>query len=802
MLRNYFKIAIRHLTRHKLFSIINIFCLAIGITFSMIIGVYIFNQENVNANIKNVNSQYFIKTIWKEKDLGLSITSISPLAKRLKEEYPNLVENYYRYNPVTNVVSAGDKHFKEDIAIGDTTLITMFGFSLLHGDKTRAFNNNNSAVITETMALKLFGTTDVIGNTISVQTTVAGISQDYIVSAVLKDIPNNSVTNLLGSTIYNVFIPTTGNLYYKGGDPSLDWTTIDELSFVELKKDVTANELSTPINTLIRKYSADFIWKNLREEELVLVKDYYLNDNNGAVKKMITTLSLITIFILLMVVINFVNINIGISSYRLKEIGLRKVFGSVRKQLIIQFILEAWILSLISAVISIVLYELLLPFFSQALNFSLQHFWKFNYSGYLAVLLLLMLIGFVSGIYPAFILSSVNLINAVKGKVDNSRGGIAFKRILLVVQFSLATIVFICALNVSKQVSYIFNKDLGYNKEQLLVITAFPKQWDSAGVARMESIKQNLSQLSSVKSASLAFDLPEGTPKGQIIVYPPGKAGANDHINLPIAVADEDYAKTFGLQTIAGSFFNENKDGIVLNETGVRLLGLKPENAIGKKIETPIAGAPVTIKGVVTDCNFSSIQDKIGPVGFVSIYSNTIFRYLVIKLNPSNISETISAIKAKWKSLSPAAPFEYTFMDEKFEKLYTAELQLKSAVGIATALNLIIVFLGIFGVVAFTLTKRNKEIAVRKVLGADVKNILSMFIKDYAWLILIANVSAWPLAYLISNKWLENYAYRIDQDIWPYLTVCAFVFVTAFLLITAQCFKAAVENPVKSLRTE
>ncbi len=802
MLKNYFVIAIRHLVRHKLFSIINVFCLAIGITFSMIIGVYVLNQENVNSNIKNINNQYFIKTIWKEKDLGLAITSLSPLAKSLKEEYPTLVENYYRYNPVTNVVSAGDRYFKEDIAIGDTTLVTMFNFQLLHGDKTKAFNSISSAVITKTMAMKLFGKTDVIGKTISVQTTVAGVSQDYIVSAVLKDIPNNSVTNLLGSAVYNVFIPTAGNLYYKGGDPSLDWTKTSELSFLELKKNVEPKDLRQPINTLIRKYSADFIWNNLSEEKLVPLKDYYLNDNNGAVKKMITTLSLISIFILVMVIINFVNINIGISSYRLKEIGLRKVFGSGKKQLIIQFILEAWILSLIATLLSVVAYEVLLPFFSKVLIFSLQHFWEFNYIGYLAVLLLLLLIGFIAGIYPAFILSSVGLTQAVKGKVDSSKGGIAFKRILLVVQFSLATIVFICALNISRQVSYIFSKDLGYKKEQLLVLTAFPKQWDSAGVARMETIKQNLLQLPSVKSGSLAFDLPEGTPKGQIIVYPPGKAGTNDHVNLPIAVADEDYAKTFGLQIIAGSFFNENKDGIVLNEMAVRMLGLKPENAVGKKIETPIKGAPITIKGVLKDCNFSSMQDKIGPIGFTSTSSNNIYRYLVIKFNPTNVSETISAIKAKWKSLSPAAPFEYSFMDEKFKALYSAELQLKSAAGLATALNLIIVFMGIFGIVAFTLTKRNKEIAIRKVLGADVRKILLLFIKEYGWLIFIANVFAWPLAYIISNKWLENYAYRIQQNAVPYLIVCAFVFIAAFVLIAVQCFKVAVENPVKSMRTE
>jgi ABC-type antimicrobial peptide transport system permease subunit len=392
------------------------------------------------------------------------------------------------------------------------------------------------------------------------------------------------------------------------------------------------------------------------------------------------------------------------------------------------------------------------------------------------------------------------LIQAVKGKIDTAKGGLSLKRALVVVQFSLAILVFICALNLSKQVTYIFNKDLGYNKDQLLVITAFPKRWDSVGVLKMETIKKDLLQIPQVKSASLTFDLPESTPFGRIIIYPPGDAGKQKQVNLPISNADEDYAKTFGIKMKAGSFFDPSGGGLVLNETTIKQLGLTNENAVGQQIGTPVG--PATISGVIGDYNFSSMQDKIGPVGFAHVKFGKSYRFLVVKLNTNNITQTLDEIKAHWRSMSPNAPFDYTFMDDKFAAIYRSELQLKTAADVATVLNLIIVLLGILGVVAFTLNKRMKEIAVRKVLGANAGSIVMLFLKEYAWLIIIANVIAWPLAYMTTEHFLQNFAYRIQQNIFPYSLVLGSVVAMAFALISLHCAKTAVANPIKSLRSE
>lgn len=781
MLKNYFLIATRHLVRHKFFSAINILCLALGISFSLIIGVYVLNQYNVNASLKNVNNQYIIKSNWKVKEMGLDITTFGPLAKTLKDDYPSLVANYYRYNPVTNVVSAGDKSFKEDIAIGDTSFVFMYGFPLLYGDKEKPFTDNSSAVITETMAIKLFGNSNAIGKVLSVLTTVNGEKQDYKVSAVLKDIPYNSVTNLIGNS-YNVFVPTEGNRYYAGGDPSQNWNSAYEIGMVELKPGVSPNDLANPIKQIIAKNTTENIQKNLTVQ-LAPVKDYYLKDHNGAARKMIVILSLAAVFILLMAVINFVNINIGTSSYRLKEIGLRKVFGGAKLQLIFQFLTEAMLLTGIAALLSLVLYEIIRPVFGEILNTKFESLLRFSGSTILYLVILVLITGFIAGIYPAFVLSSSRVINAVKGKIDAAKGGLTLRKTMLVVQFTLAIIVFISALTVSKQVSYIFSKDIGYNKEQVLVITAFPKQWDSIGINRMIGIKNALMQLPVVKNASLSFEIPDRKPPNSIDMQPLNGDGKT--VFVASCGTDENYAATFGLKVLSGTCFSQTvgyiPGQIVLNESAVKALGFTVESAINKQMKMPSSpGTLFTVAGVVKDYNYSSLQDRIEPIAFFNVRDVRSYRYLSLKLKASDIAETVALIKNKWKELSPGSPFEYNFMDEKFQSLYRSETQLKKAANIATILNLFIIFLGIFGVVTFTLIKRTKEIAVRKVLGASIKNIIVLFGKDYAWLILFANIIAWPISYIITNKWLQSYSYRVQQDTSPYFIVGIFVFGAAF----------------------
>jgi len=804
MLKNFFVIACRNLKRYKLFSFVNILCLSLGITFSLLIGVYIVKEKNVNGNLRNVDNQYLVKSKWKTKNMGLDITTLGPLAKTMAEEYPSLVANYYRYNPVTNVISVGDNHFKEDISIGDTTLVSMYGLDVLYGNKQQPFRDNNSAVITESMARKFFGKADAINQTISVQTLVNNEKQNYLVTAVLKDIPYNSVTGLLGIN-YSIFIPTVDNRYYPGGDPSASWSGIYEIGLIELKDGIKSADIKTLIRQVVEKNAPENIKNNL-DIELAPIKDYYVKANNGAVQRMTFTLTLIGGFILLMAIINFVNISIGTSSYRIKEIGLRKVLGGQRKQLVFQFLSESVLLSMIAGIISLFAYELLRPVFNQILNTSISPILDLGLTGLGLLVSFIFLVGIISGLYPALILSSSKIALSVKGKMSNAGSGSMLRKSLLVIQFTLTIIVFIGALSVSRQVSYVFNKDLGYNKEQLLVVTAFPKQWDTTGVMRMESIKQELLKLPVVKNASLAFEVPDRKPPNAIPFLPVDDKNIQP-LSIPTINVDEDYAATFEIKMKSGTFFNYDKGSfipgqIVLNEAAARSLGIDVNNAIGREVRFSPGPGALTIAGILKDYNYSNIQEGIEPIAFMHVKDALSYRYLTLRLNTSDINQAIANIKNEWEKASPGSPFEFFFMDEKFQSLYNSELQLKKSANVATMLTLLIVLMGVFGVVTFTLTRRNKEIAVRKVLGANAGSIIQLFLKEYGFTIFIANIIAWPLAYLIVNSWLQNYNYRIEQNIFLYLLVAGLVFCFAFVMIVAQCFKVAVANPVRSLRAE
>lgn len=802
MIKNYFKTGWRYLTKHKLFSFIHVFCLTIGITFAMVVGVYVLNQYNINRSLRNVDDQYMVKSNWKTEGLGLDITTLGPLAKTLREEYPSLVADYYRYNPVNNVVSAGDKHFVEDIAIGDTSFIRMYGFPISYGNADRPFPNNQSAVITESMALKLFGKKDAINETISVHTTVQGEKQDYHVSAVIADIPYNSITHLIDDG-YSVFVPTEGNMYFGFEDPASGWDNPFEMGMIQLQAGVTPADLVVPCQQVLAKYTPENIQQNLTVE-LAPIRDYYLNDNGGAARRMITILSLSAVFILLMAVINFVNISIVTSSQRLKEIGLRKVFGGAKQQLVIQFIGEALFLTALAALLSLPLYQLLRPVFNEILNTQLGSVFNFGWVAYAGLSALVLITGLLAGIYPAFRLSSSPVTAAVKGKIDTAVGNLTLRKTMLTVQFTLGIAVFIGTLIVSRQVDYIFSKDIGYSKDQVMVITAFPKRWDATGVQKMMEIKHALTKLAAVESASLSFEVPKRQPPNAFGFM---LATGDSPVTMIHSIGvDQDYAHTFGMTVLAGTCFSQSgghiPNQVVLNESAVRALGLTPETAVNQKLRPPSSGDEVTIAGVVKDYNYSSLQEQIKPLAFFHVQDWLSYRFLSLKLNGTNMAETIPLIKQQWEKLVPDAPFEFSFMDDQFASLYQSELQLKRAADVATVLNFLIITLGIFGIVSFTLAKRSKEIAVRKVLGAELRHLTLLFVKDYTRLIILANLIAWPITYWIANKWLEGYAYRINQNVGVYLLVCLLVFVLAYGLIAGLCAKANRANPVNSLRDE
>ena len=483
MLNNYFKIAWRNLLKRRFFSLVSILGLSVGMTFTFLIASFVRGELQVNKTLKNADRQYLLQSKWKKEDMGIEIATLGPLGKTLKEEYPNLVANYYRFDGITVAVSNGEKHYREEIQAGDSTLLTMFGFPLLHGDAASALNQPNSIAITEEKALKYFGKTDVLGQVLSLDNFL-GQKQDYKITAILKTLPDNSINNLLKAQA-NIFIPM-GSL--KGRQDAENWNNPYMITYVELKDGAKKEDLDKPIARLIATHTAENIKGNLAVYATPLT-EFYLNQNNGLARKMIYTLTGISLFILLMAIVNFINISIGNSSSRLKEIGVRKVLGSLQSQLIKQFLSESFILTAIAMLLSVGFYEIVRPYFADILGKPIQSsFSLFPYSLLIPVLFTVV-IAVLAGIYPAFILSSLPAIESVKGKLKSVKENIVFRRLLIVSQFSIALFVFSAASLITKQVSYFFNKDLGYNKESIVTslrpVNGLPKElikWKLTGM--------------------------------------------------------------------------------------------------------------------------------------------------------------------------------------------------------------------------------------------------------------------------------------------------------------------------------
>jgi len=801
MIKNYFKIAWRNIIKRPFYSSLNIIGLSTGILFTLLIGAYVWNELQVNKKLRNAKNQYFLRSIWKDPNKGVDITTLGPLSKRLKQDYPNLVANYYRWDGITSVVSKGDKHFREGLQLGDSTLLYMYGFELLYGDKRTALTNPYSLVITKDKAIKYFGRADVIGETISIQ-SFSGTQHNFAITGILKDPQENSVTALNDANHNEFFIPTNTFSYFGRLDFET-WANIFIPSYIELKEGVKATDLVKPINQLLQQNTSDGIRQNLTVQPVALT-DYYLQKDNGLVKRMLYALSFVGLFILLMAVINFINISISSSSARIKEIGIRKVLGGVRKQIIVQFLAESIILVLGATVISIVAYPLVQPFFGELVGKTIPVLSSFPLYFTFIPAAIVLLVGILAGLYPAVVLSSLKSADSIKGKLKTIKENVLLRKSLTGFQFCIASVVLIAAFIVSQQVSYFFGQSLGYNKEYI-VSSQVPRDWSKEGVKKMESIRNEFATLPQVSQVTLSYEIPNGMNGGQPPVYRAG-TDSTQAIAMQSMVTDENYLATYQVPLKAGAFFDNrgfDSGKVVMNEQAIQALGYKnTDEAIGQHIRIPNDPTIFTIKGVTNDFHFGSMQQKIAPIIFFNVQFAPTYRYLSFKIKPGNISSTVEAIQKKWSALLPGSSFEYSFMDNTLKALYKNEIQLKKASYTATVLSLIIVLLGVIGLVSLSIQKRTKEIGIRKVLGASVSGIVALFMKEVLLVIFIAGVVACPIAWLVMNGWLNDYAYRISLTAKPFIiSIIGLAFITA-ILIVIQTIKAGTENPVKSLRTE
>lgn len=802
MFNNYLKIAVRNLLKRKFYAIVNIFGLAVGMTFTLLIGSFVWSELRVNAALKNADNQYIIRSNWKQPGMGYEDVTLAPLGKTLVAEYPNLVANQYRFDVVTTAISNGSTHFAREIAqAGDSTMIAMYGFPLLHGDARTALKEPNSVVLTEENAIKYFGKTDVLGQVLSLSNYI-GSKQDFIVTGVLKSIPQNSVTYLWDTPV-NVFIRLNS---LQGRTDADGWKTYNIATYIELKEGVTAKDLAKPIQKLIATYAPDEVKANL-QVFLTPLNDYYREFNKGIIKKTVYTLSTIALLVLLMAIVNFVNSSIGGSSSRIKEIGVRKVLGSLKSQIVGQFLAESTILSLVSTIVSFIFYELFRPLFIEILGKKIDPLWVNSPYFMGASILLTLFIGMVSGLYPAFALSSLPSVDSLKGKLKSVKEGLLFRRFLLISQFSIALFVFCGAVVISQQVAYFFDKDLGYDKESI-VLVSLPRDWTPQGVAKMETIRNEFARMTEISDISISSSTVKGGISYTLNLYRFGQ-DSTEAIAASVLQTDEHFPQTYQIQVVAGQFYQSSagvhhQDKLVLNEAAIKALGFKSsEAAIGQQLQIQGYKPRITIIGVTKDFSFSSMRERIAPVaiGHVSGAGN-LFSYFSIRLKSNNLPSSIASIETKFHQLLPDAPFEFTFIDEALRQTYQSELQLKKAAQTATVLALIIVLSGILGMVSLSVSRRTREVGIRKVLGANAQSIVLLFMNEFLLALLTAVLIAFPVAFLLMQNWLDNFAYHIDISLISFISVGLLFTLVVALIVSLQTMKAALMDPVTSLRSK
>jgi ABC-type antimicrobial peptide transport system permease subunit len=802
MISHYFKIAWRNIYKNKIFSAINILGLSAGIAFTLLIAAYVWNELQVNRQLRNADRQYILQSKWKQPNMGYELATLGPLAKSLKEQYPNLVANYYRWDGITSNVSKGGKIFREGLQVGDSTMLNMFGFPLLYGDPATALKEPFSAVITEEKAKKYFGKEDVIGQTLTIE-SFSGSKHDFMITGIMKQPSTNSITHLVNDYKNEIYIPlNTLNFFGRNLEIWNNWFVV---GYIELQPGVSPKDLDGPIQQLVKQNTQPFVIENL-QTYLVPLPKYYIRANNGLIEKMLYTLSFIALFILIMAIINFVNISISKAASRMREIGVRKVLGGMRRQLIVQFFTESVLLVLFATALALLVYYFARPVLSNIIGKEILSLSAFPVYYIFIPLLAALIIGILAGIYPAIVLSGFKSVDSLKGKLASVKEKVWLRKSLVAFQFCIAAVVLTGAIIISKQVNLFFSKNLGYNKDYI-ISAQVSRDWSRAGVSRLENIRSQFAGMSQIDNATLSFEVPDGNNSGQVAIYKSG-SDSTTAVQTQLLYTDEYYASTYNIPMAVGEFYSQpgaftDSTKIVINETQAKALGWKDaQEAMGKQVKFQGGGSDFTIAGVIKDFHFGSMKDAIQPLTFFHVGVSATFRFLSFKLKPGNIGNSIAALQKQWSVLMPGTPFEYKFMDETLEKLYQTEIQLKKASYTATLLSIVIVLLGVLGLVSLSIQRRTKEIGIRKVVGASVTNIISLFMKDFLPVIIVAGIIACPVAYYIMQKWLNDYQYKTPITAQPFLFATIVLGVITAALITIQTIKAGLSNPVKSLRTE
>jgi putative ABC transport system permease protein len=788
MLKEYLKTALRNLQRNKFHAVINVVGLAVGFAAVILIFLFVFTEFTYDHFHKNKDYLYRVSVKrWREGKLdGDGPQFTPPLGPAMAQSFPE-IKNFARLSTERVAYIAYDNREPVkvvDIHHADGSVFDLFSFPLRDGDPKTALVQPFTMVVAEKTAKKLFGNELAVGKVVRLDN-----KQDYMVTGVAKDPPVNS------SITFNALI--SFNTLYKTPNVFLDWDGGNQyITYVELNKDADPKIVNAKLPALL--------WTNINEKYakagarleayLQPIKKVHLfyEENSASLRSNMYVFSIIALFILLIACVNFINLTTARASKRAKEVGVRKVLGASRKRLIQQFLTEAMLVSLFALIIALFIVAVSRQLYEQVLGKPLfvPASLGFNLASAIVLLFLLVVIGV--GVYPAFYLSRFKTIPTLKGWL--TRDGKPFLRNLLVTtQFSISIALIASTIIIFQQQQFIKNKSLGFTKDNIVILPLVGEEAQKNYVL----LKDQLNQLPEIKSLSASSDVPHRgfTTNG----YKP--QGVENFMQIHVVDVDQDFLKTYDIPLLAGRNFSKERpsdnDGYMINETLAKMLNWK--DPVGRKI---LRNGEHLVIGVVKDFHFASLRDNIEPLIITNKPWNDQFDFLAIHYNSQHTQTLLNEIKQRWKKSMPSTPFDYWFLNDSFNQLYQSERHFEHGFLYSSVLAIILAILGMLGLVTFSVERRTKEIGVRKVLGASSFSVAKLLSRDFLRLILVANVIAWPVAWVFMSKWLQEFANRVQLSVWVFFLAGIVALFVALLTIGFQAIKAALANPVKSLRTE
>lgn len=811
MLRSYLKTAIRFLLKNKTFSFINIIGLATGTLCCLYILLYVQDQNGYDKHHTGVKDIYRVTST-----LGLSgeshnmASSSPPIAPAIKRDFPEVAQFARLFSSdifgnKNSMLRYKDKSFYETgLVFVDSTFFDVLSYHFVDGKNTRdLLAQPYSIVLSKSTAIKLFGNDDPVGKVISIDNAYG--KHDFKVNGVVDE--------SLGKTHIkaNIFVTLRSGGFgqYLAGITQWAGNNI-ACSFIKLRPGADAAALERKLPGFLNKYGANDLKAMNMHKALHLQPVASMHTTPGLDFEINSTINPTLLYILagiaimiqLIACINFMNLSTARASKRAKEVGVRKVIGAERSDLVKQFLGESFLLTLIGVSLAIPLLYVAIPYLNQLTKTNIQLNFLSHTSIWLILGLIVVITGAVAGSYPAFYLSAFQAIKVIKGNFTNQVSAIGIRRSLVVFQFFLSIVLITSIIVIYSQLNYIKNKDLGFDKNQKLVLSFYTDD----GRQKMKALETDLQQLSEVKYVSESDTYLTHSTGSDFPVY---LAGGNQYTSVGAVNmgADEKFTRANGIKIIAGRDFDV-KDSVktLVNETLCKRLGLPVNKAPGTKLYSKYFDGSVhsfEIVGVMKDFNFESLHGEVTPfMIFHNDNANKYFSYITVSVSSADYKSLLSKMGAIWQKNLPGVPFEYTFLDQEVQKQYTAEISLSNIINSFTLMAILISCLGLFGLAAFSAEQRQKEIGIRKVLGASVSSVVGLLSKEFVWLVGIAFILATPLSWWAMHKWLEAFAYKVPVAWWMFAIAGVLSIVIALITVSFQAIKAALANPVKSLKTE